>query len=114
MKKVMMMVFAGFLAACSNDRNGSIADGSEPPTDIMVVSVGAERVDCVGVAPMKCLVVDRALFYGNIQGFDFENGYEYKLKIEKAQSYTNDTAPADASLYEYTLLSVLSKEKVEH
>jgi len=42
---------------------------------------------------MKCLVVDGALFYGNIQGFDFENGYEYKLKIEKAQSYTNDTAP---------------------
>ena len=114
MKKVIMVLFAGLLAGCSNGQNGSITDSSHSASDIMTVSVGSELVDCIGVAPMKCLIVDGSLFYGHIKGFDFKNGYEYKLEIKRIQSYTVDNAPADAGLYEYNLLKVLSQVKVEY
>lgn len=114
MKKVGMVLFAGLLAGCSNGQNGSLTDSSNSASDIMTISVGSEKVDCIGVAPMKCLIVDGSLFYNNIKGFDFKNGYEYKLEIERIQTYTADNVLADASLYEYNLLKVLSKVKVEY
>ncbi|CAH8239539.1 DUF4377 domain-containing protein [Vibrio aestuarianus] len=110
MKKVILATFIGLLAACSNEANLYVDSTSE----IKVVKVGSELVDCVGVGPMKCLVVDGSLFYDGIQGFSFEEGYEYELEIEKAKLYTEETVPADASLYRYSLLKILTKEKVEH
>ncbi|HFQ5382921.1 TPA: DUF4377 domain-containing protein [Vibrio vulnificus] len=110
MKKVILAVFVGLLSACSNEAN--LPEDSK--SEVKVVKVGSELVDCVGVVPMKCLVVDGSLFYDSIQGFSFEDGYEYKLEIEKVKFYTEETVPADASLYRYRLLKVLAKEKVEH
>ena len=62
--------------------------------------VGPTLVDCEGVAPQKCmLVMDNPdagyqLFYGNIEGFDFEEGFEYEL-IVRVEEVENP--PADAS-----------------
>jgi heat shock protein HslJ len=74
--------------------------------------VGPSLVDCTGVAPQKCMSVmdDPAagyqLFYGNIDGFDYEEGYEYELvvRIEKVEN-----PPADASNLKYTLVNIVSK-----
>ncbi|GGB53665.1 hypothetical protein GCM10011502_28600 [Oceanisphaera marina] len=82
-------------------------------TTVKTVTVGPQTVDCVGVGPMKCLIVDDAFFYDRIQGFDFEPGYEYQLKIEQRQRFSPSNVPADASLYEYRLVDVLSKIKPE-
>lgn len=109
MKKIITIIFAGLLAACST--NSDQVDSSNESAKNMVVTVAAEKVDCVGVAPMKCLVVDGSLFYEPIKGFDFKSGYNYQLEIERIQLYTKDTVPADANLYEYRLIKVLSKTK---
>ena len=51
------------------------------------IYVGPRQVDCVGVAPQKCLLVkekpgeDWTMYYDQIQGFDYEPGYEYELRI---------------------------------
>ena len=45
--------------------------------------VGPELKECVGVGPMQCMVVDGELFYSRIDGFDYEEEYVYKLKIER-------------------------------
>ena len=55
---------------------------------MMTIEIGSKKVDCVGVAPMKRLVVDGKLFYAQITGFDFETGYEYMLLVEKTQRFT--------------------------
>jgi len=79
------------------------------------IYVGPELVDCVGVAPQKCMLVkenlddDYTLFYDKIKGFDYEEGYEYELVI-KAERVENP--PADASSIKWTLVSVESKEHV--
>lgn len=70
---------------------------------------------CIGAGPMDCLRVrsdneaNFQLFYNHIEGFDFEPGYNYTLrvKIEEVAS-----PPADGSSQRYTLLEVVSKEAV--
>lgn len=46
----------------------------------------------------------------SIEGFAYERGYEYKLKIQRT---TLANPPADGSLYTYKLIKVLSKQKAE-
>jgi len=75
-------------------------------------TIGAERVDCVGVAPQKCLIVNGEYFYDDIKGFEYEEGYEYILTVNKEKAFDGEV-PADASIYKYTLVEVVSKEKVK-
>ncbi|PTT37503.1 hypothetical protein DBR28_09820, partial [Chryseobacterium sp. HMWF028] len=55
---------------------------------------------------MKCMQVKESTsaectnFYSNIEGFTYEPGYEYVLKV-KTEKITNP--PADASSIKYTL-----------
>lgn len=84
--------------------------GDNADVEVLEVTVGPEMVDCVGVGPMKCLVVDGELFYDPIDGFEHEEGYTYRLKIERFNQFPEDEEPPqDASLYGYRLLEVISK-----
>jgi len=74
-------------------------------------------VDCTGVGPMKCMQVkfpgqkEWTYFYSAIEGFTYEEGYRYKLKINETDRVN---VPADASSKVYKLIEVLSKQKVAH
>lgn len=76
-----------------------------------------QRVSCTGVAPMECLEVkigkdkDWSYFYDEIEGFDYEPGYVYKLKVERTKRKGN--LPADASVYTYKLKKMVCKKKVK-
>ncbi|PJJ67164.1 uncharacterized protein DUF4377 [Chryseobacterium geocarposphaerae] len=76
--------------------------------------VGPQTADCTGVAPMKCLQVKEkptdnwSNFYTNIEGFTYEPGYEYVIKV-KTEKVEN--VPADASSIKYTLIKQISKTK---
>ncbi|OYD23893.1 DUF4377 domain-containing protein [Oceanimonas baumannii] len=109
MKKSFAVLLTVLLAGCSA---GEQQDSMSAGTEVMTVTVGPQQADCVGVGPMKCLVVDGQLFYDRISGFEFEPGYQQTLQIERRQRFTPDNAPADASLYQYRLLQVLGKQKV--
>ncbi len=81
-----------------------------PDTEIQEVTIGPERVECQGAAPMMCLVVDGLLFYQEIDGFEHEPGYEYRLRIEQYDAWPGqDEPPADASLYGYRLIEIIRK-----
>lgn len=78
-----------------------------------IVYVGPSKVNCVGVAPQKCLQIKEGSldgnwqnYYSSIAGFDYEPGYTYKLRIleEKVEN-----PPADASSLKWTLISIESK-----
>ena len=70
------------------------------------------RVDCVGVAPMKCLQVRETpnaewrMFYDGIEGFDYEEGYDYELRVRTEEV---ENPPADASSIRWILEEVVSK-----
>jgi len=79
------------------------------------IYVGPELVDCTGAAPQKCMLVkenpedDYTLFYDQIEGFNYEEGYEYELVIKEEQV---EDPPADASSIKWTLVSIESKQPV--
>ena len=71
-------------------------------------------VDCEGEGPRKCMRVRASadaeweLFYDPIDGFTYEPGHVYELRVE-AKPVSG--AAADASSIEYRLVEVVSKEK---
>ncbi len=79
--------------------------------------VNSYKVNCSGVGKMSCLLVQKAdiaefgewqNFSSNIEGFDFEPGYLYKLKVKEEAV---ESPPADASSIKYTLVEVLEKQE---
>ena len=115
---------AGTLAVLSGIGTVAITGCVPPPTEteatnpameIVTLFVGPERVDCVGVAPQQCLQVrnapdqDYQFFYSDIQGFDYEPGYDYELLVQKIPA---ENPPADASAIEWRLIEVVSKTPV--
>lgn len=109
MKRLFSIVVAGtVLAACASTSQNQV-----------LLKVASAQVDCIGVAPQKCLLVqevedvqtvvnpDWAFFYSNIEGFDYEPGYEYTLRIDKAH---RDQVAADQSSIIYRLVDVVDKK----
>lgn len=89
---------------------------SKAKADEVILWVNSYLVNCVGVGPMKCLLVQKSdtivdnqwqNFYSKIEGFDYEPGFIYKLRVKEE---TRSNVPADASSLQYTLIEVLAKE----
>ncbi|WP_353161352.1 DUF4377 domain-containing protein [Myroides odoratus] len=82
--------------------------------NIVTMYVGPKQVDCTGVGPMKCLQVretedgEWTLFYSSIQGFEYEEGYNYTLEVRKEDV---PNPPADAPSIRYILVKEISKTK---
>jgi len=101
---VLLALASVIVAAC-----GPVGGSAEK-----TVYVGPRQVDCVGVAPQKCLLVkekpgdDWTMYYDQIQGFDYEPGYEYELRIVEEEI---ENPPADASSIRWTLVEVVSKTR---
>lgn len=92
-------------AAC-----GSSEEAVDMEAVVLEVTVGAELQDCVGVGPRQCMVVDGELFYDWIDGFDYEQGYVYRLKMERYDAWPGEEEPPqDASRYGYRLIEVIEK-----
>ena len=99
------------LSTCNNN--------STKNTSETILFVNNEKLDCTGVAPMKCLQIQEAktlnldewqFFYDNINGFDYKPGYIYKLLVKK-EKLDPESVPADASTIRYTLIKVIEKTK---
>ena len=117
--------FALLLAACAANPPATPAaptpEAAEPtPTTEAApaektIYVGPGLVDCVGVAPQKCLQVkedpngEYTLFYGQIDGFDYVEGHEYELVVREVKI---ENPPADAPNYKWVLVEVVSQTPV--
>ena len=79
--------------------------------EILDVTVGPTLARCYGVGERACMVVDGYLFYNGIEGFDFEPGYTYRLRIGKYDPWDGKEPPQDAGQYAYRLLEQLEKTR---
>ena len=83
------------------------------PSSRMEVTVGPARRECYGPFRRMCLIVDGSFFYEEIDGFEHEPGFEYRLRIERYDAFPGaKEPPQDAGRYGYRLLDVLSKSRV--
>ncbi len=78
------------------------------------VYIGSTLVDCIGVAPQKCMLYKENLadewtyFYDSIDGFKYEEGYDYEIEVVVNKI---ESPPADGSSLHHTFVKMISKEK---
>lgn len=92
----------------------SASAAAPAPSGPVTLFVRETRADCEGEGPQKCLQVRSAaadpwtLHYGSIEGFHYEDGYAYELKVAIE---TVSHPPADATTKRFKLVEVVSKTK---
>ena len=102
------VTFSEPVAGIDNSRSSSVVDDStaRPETSdvsgtAQEVTVGPTLARCYGVGERTCMVVDGSLFYDAIEGFDYEAGYDYRLRIEKYDPWDGKEPPQDAGRYAF-------------
>lgn len=97
---IVLLIAGLFFVSCKSNQK------------IETLIVASERGDCVGVAPMKCLMVKRIgqddweYLYEDIENFEYEPGNEYVIEVIKQ---TIDNPAADQSSVRYILEKEVSK-----
>ena len=110
---LVLLVTSLVLAACGGAPE---INTEEPEDNVKTVFIGPELVDCVGEAPQKCMQIkenpedDYQYFYDQIEGFDYEEGYEYELLVKEENV---ENPPADASSLKWTLVEVVNETAVD-
>lgn len=82
------------------------------PKKTIIIDVAPNTVDCEGPFPMKCLIVNGELFYGDIRGYTHKAGVASKLKVEEEKvcnSNVINDCPQDVSAYVYRLIEVIDE-----
>lgn len=104
------------LFACSP---GTSTDKMSSGDDTKVVRywVNSAKVDCQGAGKQTCYEIQRGdtlrdegweLFYGEIEGFEFEPGQLFHLRVEE-KKLDPKTVPADGSSMKYTMVEFISR-----
>ncbi|MEY2864259.1 MAG: hypothetical protein RLY58_1966 [Pseudomonadota bacterium] len=118
---VGVVVLLGGLSACQpptakiNVAEKRVTPQVADQSKMVEIEIAPALVDCVGVAPMKCLQYRRVgdvewlLHYVDIQGFTFVDGYRYTLSIR--EEVVSDV-PADASSVRWVLQRVIAQQPV--
>jgi heat shock protein HslJ len=95
-------------------QDGGVAEKPSTPVE-KTLYVGPEKVPCEGEGPMECYQVKETpdgewqLFYNEIEGFEWELGYIYELRVNV---YQVENPPAGGSSLRYELIEVVSKTPV--
>ncbi len=80
----------------------------------VIYYIAPNKVDCMGIGPSKCYLAKKStdagynFFNGEIEGFNYEEGYEYKISVNIVKL---ENTPADQSSMKYVLDKVLEKTK---
>lgn len=84
----------------------------------MILWINSSKIDCTGVSKMTCLQVQKSdtldlskdweLFYSQIDGFEYQPGFLYKLKVKTVKI---ENPPADGSTIKYILVEELEKKE---
>jgi len=82
-----------------------------------ILWINSAKLPCSGVGPMSCLQIQEGdeiqegkwkNFYSNIEGFDYQPGNIYQIKVSMVK--LPDPIPADASSLGYKLVEIISQE----
>jgi heat shock protein HslJ len=82
------------------------------PVAVTTVFIGPSQVECQGEGPQLCYLYkenpddDWLLFYDEIEGFEYEEGYDYELTVAKTPI---ENPPADGSSIRTVLMEVVDK-----
>ncbi|MCJ7445737.1 MAG: META domain-containing protein [Methanotrichaceae archaeon] len=95
---------------------GIAANNGQEDSVEKTIYVGPCIVDCIGVAPQKCMLVkDKpddqwSLFYDLIKGFQYDEGYIYELRVKEEMV---NTSGADRTTINWTLMEIINKTEAQ-
>jgi hypothetical protein len=111
MKRLFQFLFLGLVMLTITQCSVQTSEN----TAIKTLFVSAETRECSnGAGKMQCMLVrekptdEWQYFYNNIDGFNYERGYDYTLTVSTVKIAN---PPADASSIKYTLIKQISKVK---
>lgn len=97
----------------AEEKLGSPTETPEKPApEEKIIFIGPKKVECMGVGPMECYQVKEdpngewQLFYDQIEGFKWEPGYTYELRVAV---HPVENPPTDASSLRYVLIETVDK-----
>lgn len=102
---LFVLLLGGATAACSGSPT------TAAPEEVVLLVAPFQR-ECMGMVVMQCMQVkerpqdDWQNFYDGIEGFQYEPGFSYRLRVLKTPI---PNPPADGSSVEWRLLEVLEK-----
>ena len=88
---------------------------NKEPVAIKTIFIGPERVECEGEGPQLCYQYkenptgDWLLYYNEIEGFDYEEGFNYELIVAETRV---ENPPAGGSTTQLTLVEEVNKSKL--
>ncbi|HEX3159403.1 MAG TPA: DUF4377 domain-containing protein [Gemmatimonadaceae bacterium] len=100
------------LAALTLVLGGACRSSTEPAERVLTLHVAAALAPCTAVAPRECMQVRERpdlpweLFYDTIDGFTYEPGYQYQLRVARR---TVPNPPQDVTGLAWRLLAVVEK-----
>lgn len=109
---LLLLVFSSLFSVANSTKKTT----PKKPANVQVWMVDGQRATCEGVTTMRCLLVkkqgekDYNFFYDNIIGFDYQEGFVYTLWVTTVPK--TPPVPADASIYDYKLVKVVSKKAI--
>ena len=107
---IITLILLSLTIGC--DRDGTDHRDKADHTEILII--GPYRTECIGAHPQECyLEYNREaeawhFFYEVIQGFEYEEGYIYTLKVSL---HERPEGIQDVGRYTYRLVEVISKEE---
>lgn len=84
-----------------------ISTGKKGDRKTLLFEIGPKKVDCMGVGPMQCLVVNGGYFYDGIEGYEHTPGQSVIIEVEREQYCDPDIfndCPQDAGIYRYRFI----------
>ncbi|AWW00292.1 DUF4377 domain-containing protein [Arcticibacterium luteifluviistationis] len=117
LRNTLFIASLAIFSSCATSSSTSSSSRAASTSTEAVYWVNGKKSDCVGVGKKNCLEVQKGdlknsnnwkLFYESIDGFNYEEGYVYKLLIKEENALK--PVPADASLKNYKLVRVIQKE----
>ena len=114
---IALLTLVGLIATgCAQSPASGPADQQpQAAAEEKTVYVGPVLVDCEGEGPQKCMLVkenpadEYMLFYDQIEGFEYEEGYEYELLVKVEQV---ENPPAGGSSIKWILVQEVGKQPV--
>lgn len=113
MRKYFLFALLPLLLIISCHSSNEVMEKENPIIKTLFIASYTQECDA-GVMRKQCLLVkendeeDWTFFYNNIEGFEYEKGYQYQIKVAVSKV---ENPPMDASSLNYKLIEVLSKEK---
>ena len=113
MKYISVLIALLSILSCNSPRGASSSKRTTKPIEVIVASY---KVKCAALTEQNCFLIklkpedEWTYYYNDLDGFDYEEGFEYVLSVKKIRGSNTIT---DASDFKYELLEVISKTPVK-